>query len=59
MKTLMRLVIAIWVASMVAMVGSLLYYAIRDNLILLIPAAILAVIGYNLVRLTRYDNDEW
>lgn len=59
MKTLMRLVIAIWIASIVAMVGVLLFYAICDNPILILPAFLLGGLAYCLVRLTRCDNDEW
>ena len=59
MKTTMRIVVAIWVTSMVAMVGTLLFYSIRDNLILLIPTVLLATIAYNLIKMARDGEDRW
>lgn len=59
MKTTMRIVVAIWVTSMVAMVGTLLFYSIRDNLILLMPTVLLAIIAYNLIKMARDGEDRW
>lgn len=59
MRTAMKIVVAIWVASMVAMVGTLLFYSIRDNLILLLPTVLLAIIAYKLIKLAREGKDYW
>lgn len=59
MRTAMKIVVAIWVTSMVAMVGTLLFYSIRDNLILLLPTVLLAIIAYNLIKLARDGKDSW
>lgn len=58
-KVLCKLFVALWVASLVAMIGVLLVAAVRENIILLLPVAVLAVLACLLVKLSRHDDEIW